>query len=439
LQVWRQPEAGLLWNALFYAMFAWVCAFGITLWVYLAVSLADFRHLLLASLSASAPAVWFSPAVLLLSTLTPTAMALGLLLVANTARVLVSRRPPQRRAPAPLANARNTPVELFRHGEVQPVFFSMETLPILLGAFALQAGLYAILAGYVLLSAALFAGGAAMLTRSAIAKGAYRPREEANLRYSLLNVALVLILATSLSAWQFGGDAETGGDSANPGLVPNTRRVLLRLTHGSKAKLQAPKQSVTRVFSPKEQRGAPGKEGFPGLVLRYELGSRRKTLSVHGHFSLSQPLTIPFTGEYHLFRTVSGQLPPHSLVKTGTPLDAVYVTTNGGLMQMEAYQTFDPPLDFASCGRIYLTLFSGEVFPAAASLQLVAGSRIEDLGSEIFGLAAPSEEVLEYAVPAWSHRPQVNAIRVVFHPNPTQGSQSMRVAIQRFILMPRGL
>ena len=127
------------------------------------------------------------------------------------------------------------------------------------------------------------------------------------------------------------------------------------------------------------------------------------------------------------------------MVKTGTPLDAVYVTTNGGLMQMEAYQTFDPPIDLASCGKIHLTLFSGEVFPAAASLQLVAGGRIEDLGSEIFALTAPSEEVLEYAVPASPHRPQVNAIRVVFHPNPTQGSQSMRVAIRRFMLMSRGL
>ena len=171
----------------------------------------------------------------------------------------------------------------------------METLPIFLGAFALQAGLYAIFAGYVLLSAVLFAGGAAMWTRSSIAKGAYRPQEEANLRYSLLNVVLVLVLATSLSAWQVGTDAETGGDSATPGLVPNTRRVMRRLTHASRVKHQAPKQSVTRVFAPKEQRGAPGKDG-PGLVLRYEMGSRRKTLSVIGHFSLSQPLTIPLHG-----------------------------------------------------------------------------------------------------------------------------------------------
>ena len=85
LHVWRQPEAGPLGIALLYALFAWVFVFGITLWAYLAVSRADSRQLLLASLNASAPALWFSPAVLLLSTLTPTAMAFGLLLVANTA------------------------------------------------------------------------------------------------------------------------------------------------------------------------------------------------------------------------------------------------------------------------------------------------------------------------------------------------------------------
>ena len=46
----------------------------------------------------------------------------------------------------------------------------------------------------------------------------------------------------------------------------------------------------------------------------------------------------------------------------------------------------------------------------------MADRSIEDLGSDIFGLAATSEEVLEYEVPASPHRAQVDAIRVVFHP-----------------------
>jgi hypothetical protein len=437
-QVWRPSEAGLLWRALFYALSAWVCAFGITFWVYLATSLADSRKLLLTSLSSSAPAVWFSPATLLLSTLTPIGVALGLLLVANTGRSLVSRRPPQRRAAGRVAKRRDTPLELFRDLQVKPAFSSLETVPVFLGAFALQAGLWAILTGYVLLSAALFAGGAAIWTRSSIAKGVYRPREEANLKYAFLNLVLALILATALPAWQWGTIADTAGDFAISRLIPNTRATQ-RQAHESKTKLQAPKQSLSRIVSPKEHRGAPSKDGFPGLVLQDKAGSQPKIRRVQGHSSLSQPFTIPFTGEYHLFRTVSGQLPPHSMVKKGTPLDAVYITTNGGLMQMEAYQTFDPPIDLAGCGSIQLALFSGEVFPASASLQLVEGARMEDLGSDIFGLIASTEEALEYTVPASPHRPQVNAIRVVFHPNPTQRSQSMRVAIRRFVLMPRGL
>jgi hypothetical protein len=426
LQVWRELDQELLCSALFYALFAWLFAFTITLCVYMATSMADTRQLLLASLGASVSAVWLSPAVLLLSRREPAAMVFGFLLVANTARLLVSRRPPQRRARAPLAKTRSKPVKLFAHGEVKSVFFSMETFPVLLGAFALQAGVYAILAGYVLMSAVLFAGGAATWTQSSFTKGAYKPREEANLRDLLLNLVLVLILATALSARQFRADAESGGDTA-----------MQQLADSSKVKLQIPRQSVTQVSSPKEQGGALGKDGIPGLVLRSEARSQRKTLKIHRHYSLSQPLPIPFTGEYHLFRTLSGQLPPNSVVKTGTPLDSVYVTTNGGLMQMEAYQTFDPPIDFASCGWIHLTLFSGEAFPASASLQLIGDSGIEDLGSDIFGFTAQSEEVLEYAVPASSHRQQVNAIRVVFRPNPMQGSQSVRVAILRFTLMPR--
>lgn len=55
-------------------------------------------------------------------------------------------------------------------------------------------------------------------------------------------------------------------------------------------------------------------------------------------------LSIPFTGEYHLFRASSVELPSGSVTQSGSPLDAVYVTTNGGEMETDAYQEFDPPL-----------------------------------------------------------------------------------------------
>src|SRR5262245_21225768 len=107
LQVFRQLDQELLWSALFYSLFVWAFAFTITLIVYMATSMADSRQLLLASIGASVSAVWLSPAVLLLSSREPAAIVFGFLLVANTARLLVSHRPPQRHAPAPLANTWN--------------------------------------------------------------------------------------------------------------------------------------------------------------------------------------------------------------------------------------------------------------------------------------------------------------------------------------------
>jgi len=51
---------------------------------------------------------------------------------------------------------------------------------------------------------------------------------------------------------------------------------------------------------------------------------------------------IPFPGEYQLFRESSVRLPPDSLERPGSPLDAVYVSTNGGARETEAYQGLRP-------------------------------------------------------------------------------------------------
>jgi hypothetical protein len=52
-------------------------------WIYFALSLDDFRDVLLASLSTSAAAMWLAPA-------TPIAIAAALLLITNTMRLFVS-------------------------------------------------------------------------------------------------------------------------------------------------------------------------------------------------------------------------------------------------------------------------------------------------------------------------------------------------------------
>jgi hypothetical protein len=59
-----------------------------------AVPLADFGDLLAAAVRASAPAMWFPPAMPLVTAPWAGARLAGVLLVANTVRLLFSRRPP---------------------------------------------------------------------------------------------------------------------------------------------------------------------------------------------------------------------------------------------------------------------------------------------------------------------------------------------------------
>jgi hypothetical protein len=274
-------------------------------------------------------------------------------------------------------------------------------------------------------AAACFAAGAAIWTRCSIGRGAYQLRREPNLPRTVLAILLTLLLATALSMGELAVD-ERFVDS--PG--------------ASQPKLEAAKQSATRVFTPTREIGRYGGNGVPGVVLRPEAKPLPRTrLWLPGTatgFSVSRPLPVPFSGEYHLYRASSGSLPPGAPIYAGTPLDAIYVTTNRTAMETEAYQSFEPPIDFGNCGTIQVALSTTEVSPASASMKLETAGGTQDLGTQIFGLTEAREQTIEFALPAPPRRLRVSAIRVVFHRNPSQHDQSTRVAIQGFTLVPRG-
>jgi hypothetical protein len=120
-------------------------------------------------------------------------------------------------------------------------------------------------------------------------------------------------------------------------------------------------------------------------------------------------------------------------------MDAIYVTTNNTPMETDAYQDFDPPVDFSTCGRIRMALTSGEVFPASATLILVGAEKVGEMGPEIFGMSSEPEETLEFAMPEGVGGSLVKGIRVVFRHNPMEASHSTQVAVLRFTFVPRGL
>jgi hypothetical protein len=397
-------------------LLTWVLAAGITFWVYAAVSLAGFGDLFAAAVRASAPAMWFPPAMLLVTAPQAGARWAGVLLVANTVRLLFSRRAPGMRLRAERAATRRASAPFSFYTGREPLLFWRQTLPPILGALAFQAGLYALWVEYPRLAAACFAAGAAIWARCSIGRGAYQPPRQPNLARSALAILLTLLLATALS--------------------------MVQLPQASQPKLEAAKESATPVFTPTRDVSRSGGNGVPGVVLRPEAKPLPRTTlwlpAAAAGFSISRPLTVPFTGEYHLYRASSGSLPPGASIYAGTPLDAIYITTNRAPMETEAYQGIDPPMDFGNCDRIEVALSTAEVRPVSASLRLETAGGTVDLETQIFGLTPARQQTIEFALPAAPRRLRVSAIRVFFHRNPSQQDQSTRVAIQGFTLVPKG-
>jgi hypothetical protein len=433
-----RPPLELFGGALLYVLLARAFALGMILLGFLAVSVDDFSDVVRAGLWASAPAMWFPPALLLMATATGWAMAAGLVLIAASVRLLVSRRAPDRKALVRRSGTRQPAMPMFGTVAGSPGSFRS-----VLGAVAGQAGIVAMIAGYPLWSAAFAGVGTALWTRSSIARGAFQPQTATRRPYGLAALALVLLFVAGRSTEvMFTEPMVFPGAEPTAGFFDSSRRLLQRLAHPPKRKSERSPQSATRLVQPPQAIGPVNHNGLPGVILRREK-PRAQSLIVRAAppivLSPGKPLTIPFTGEYHLFRSSSGRLPAGSLVQFGTPFDSVFGTTNGGPMETDAFQLFTPSVDFSQCASIRLELLNGENFPSSATLQLVSPRDVITMGPEIFGLTASREEAVEFRLPMLSGALTVNGLRVIFQHNPTLESQNARVAIQRFTFLPRGI
>jgi hypothetical protein len=106
-------------------------------------------------------------------------------------------------------------------------------------------------------------------------------------------------------------------------------------------------------------------------------------------------------------------------------------------METIAVQAFEPPIDLTHCGKVLVALTSAETMPLLASLQLVAERSVEDGGTELMGMKPARQETLEFLVPLTSRPLRVRAIRIVFQRPAFERDKNVRVAVERFTLMPR--
>lgn len=191
---------------------------------------------------------------------------------------------------------------------------------------------------------------------------------------------------------------------------------------------------------------APSKvigHGVPGVIFRPQSKPVHPPALLLPGIAATPPAAvsgdIPFTGEYRLFRTSSHTVPAGALVLTGTPLDALYATTDGSTIVTEAYQPLSATVDFARFSAIELSLRTGGDSLAFASLQLVGAGPAGNLGPELFGLHRGSAQTVQFVIPQSARTLRATAIRVLFQScDPNQLNTTVKVAIDLLTLRPNG-
>ena len=167
------------------------------------------------------------------------------------------------------------------------------------------------------------------------------------------------------------------------------------------------------------------------------------------------PLTIPFSGEYWVFRRPMPGPPKSALVRTGSPLTYNFTDVDQSSLSMLARQVLDSPIQVACCSRIDVAVSSTDQQPTALSLELILvssppGSKIQpkaqSLGearlapitSSLGNAGNAIDQVLHFDVPHPLSIREFNEIRIVFHMEVPRGYRSANVAVDRFDLIRRG-
>ena len=346
----------------------------------------------------------------------------GLVLIVNATRLLSSSAPPAG--------------SLSRHPFL--------TLAIASG-FQLAAALFVM--RNRLPAAALLALSTALLTAAAIGIGAWQEDREPSLPRSIMGLSLTVLLALMLgsmrggSGWGFGwGNGGASDEDTAAASKP-------RGPDGVQSTADRPNTAA-----------APGLDvpgSFPGVILWPEIKPVTTLIAPalaggSGLSSPARPLTIPFGGEYWMFRWPFQKPPPNSYFRRGTPAAMFFATTDRWPLQMEAYHKLGQPIGTRCCHTMQVAILNADRYPGSVSLEVILidrdspGADRESLGIKPVNSVPdvdaehpkPVPETLDFSFPSSPRLRQFDEIKVIFHRTTLRIGKSARVALERFVLVP---
>ena len=168
----------------------------------------------------------------------------------------------------------------------------------------------------------------------------------------------------------------------------------------------------------------------------------------------SDPLVIPFNGVYWFFKAPDVQPPKTSRQAHASPETVDIRSTDRRPLSIEAHDHLGNLIDLNCCSRIQIAIRNADRYPETVSLELVLVNTSlpsrpsESLGSmvvkstrpwNIYAKPAPTSETLNFAIPRRPTLQRFDEVRIVFRLDRARADAGAKIAIDHFVLVPRGL
>lgn len=351
-----------------------------------------------------------------------------------------------------------------------------------------QAGLLAGLAGFSFLSASLVAISAAVWTRSLMNRGGLQTyqssygRKSTTRRFALMALGILFTAAALYpylrTTYRIRGFGSRPGHHSSRRLAKLDQRGKpidektseLGEHHG----LRDEKKASDRGDQGPQNQGPQNKDQlvgtsfatFPNSNTGVILWAKEQKITnliapapIFGNspfpsLASSKPLVIPFSGVYWFFKAPDLRPPESSRQAHGSPEVLDIHSTDRRPLSMEAHEHLGSMINLDCCSRIQVSIRNADLYPETVSLELVLidsgspGKPSQSLGTivvkstpswQLYREHVTASETLNFRIPPDHSLRRFDEIMIVYRLDAFRADDGAKVAIDHFVLVPRGL
>jgi hypothetical protein len=237
--------------------------------------------------------------------------------------------------------------------------------------------------------------------------------------------------------------------------------------------MKGPKSIAKNAAAPAKDQSTAS-DGYSGIILLPLTEEQKKIIAPvkreftpHFGVKISEPMEIPFDGQYWYFKAPEKQPRPTAKVVRGSSTKAQIRSTDRYPLLMEAHQKLADPIDLGCCSAMALVIENADKLEGAIALELWVKKRadpksaakqrvnavaVEQAPRYLGTVAIPSsempiamrpnvsgklaEEKLRFPIPAAMDGTMFDEITVVVRPAPERAKAGAQIAIKKFVLEP---